>query len=88
MIHRRDDILVEDMPPRRIFELTGPPTGCDVVESLAAAAARAPRSQYDFVDTVEARQSAEDLAVTQMMRIHTLEARARTDTVEDADSSC
>nr|GEW65495.1 hypothetical protein [Tanacetum cinerariifolium] len=34
------------------------------------------------------RQSAEDLAVTQMMRIHALEARARTDTVEDADSSC
>nr|GEV16523.1 putative reverse transcriptase domain-containing protein [Tanacetum cinerariifolium] len=33
-------------------------------------------------------QSAEDLAVTHMMRIHTLEARARTDTVEDADSSC
>nr|GEV83121.1 reverse transcriptase domain-containing protein [Tanacetum cinerariifolium] len=33
------------------------------------------------------RQSAEDLAVTQMMRIHTLEARARTDTVEDVDSS-
>nr|GEU48876.1 hypothetical protein [Tanacetum cinerariifolium] len=34
------------------------------------------------------RQSAEDLAVTQMMRIHALEARARTDTVEDADNSC
>nr|GFB74355.1 hypothetical protein [Tanacetum cinerariifolium] len=34
------------------------------------------------------RQSAEDLAVTQMMRIHALEARARTDTVEDASSSC
>nr|GEY92256.1 hypothetical protein [Tanacetum cinerariifolium] len=33
------------------------------------------------------RQSAEDLTVTQMMRIHTLEARARTDTVEDTDSS-
>nr|GEW25672.1 putative reverse transcriptase domain-containing protein [Tanacetum cinerariifolium] len=33
------------------------------------------------------RQSAEDLAVTQMMRIHTLEAKARTDTVEDAGSS-
>nr|GEV64325.1 putative reverse transcriptase domain-containing protein [Tanacetum cinerariifolium] len=32
-------------------------------------------------------QSAEDLAVTQMMRIHGLEARARTDTVEDASSS-
>nr|GEV33845.1 hypothetical protein [Tanacetum cinerariifolium] len=34
------------------------------------------------------RQSAEDLAVTQMMRIHALEARARTDMVEDASSSC
>nr|GEV55282.1 putative reverse transcriptase domain-containing protein [Tanacetum cinerariifolium] len=33
------------------------------------------------------RQSAEDLAVTQRMRIHTLEARTRTDTVEDAGSS-
>nr|GFB03469.1 hypothetical protein [Tanacetum cinerariifolium] len=56
MIHRRDDILVEDIPPRRIFALTGPPPGCDVAKSLAAAAARAPRSQYDFVDTVEAGQ--------------------------------
>nr|GFB99323.1 hypothetical protein [Tanacetum cinerariifolium] len=33
------------------------------------------------------RQSTEDLAVTQMMHIHTLEARARTDTVKDAGSS-
>nr|GEU81420.1 hypothetical protein [Tanacetum cinerariifolium] len=33
------------------------------------------------------RQSAEDLAVTQMMCIHALEAKARTDTVEDADIS-
>nr|GEZ59935.1 putative reverse transcriptase domain-containing protein [Tanacetum cinerariifolium] len=32
-------------------------------------------------------QSAEDLAVTQMMLIHTIEARARPDTVEDANSS-
>nr|GFB36990.1 hypothetical protein [Tanacetum cinerariifolium] len=37
---------------------------------------------------LQERQSIEDLAVTQMMHIHTLEARARTDTVEDADSSC
>nr|GEY42434.1 hypothetical protein [Tanacetum cinerariifolium] len=186
MIHRKDEILEENMPPRRRFALTGSPPGCDVAESSAAAAARAPRSQYDFVDTVKAgqglirspghdtrtisraadraedasyvralqnserrmmtsieevnlrvsyqaqrsddclrdraaggtqaylsseaqnrellarlemlethmsriewqRQSAEDLAVTQMMRIHTLEARACTDTVEDADSSC
>nr|GEY58518.1 reverse transcriptase domain-containing protein [Tanacetum cinerariifolium] len=167
MIRRTDDILKEDMPPWRRFTLTGPPPGCDVAES-SAAAARAPRSQYNFVDTVEAghglirspghytwtiardadraedvgyvralkasehmimtsieevnlrvsyqtqvrrqesanfytqlldaqtdrrdirleidvRQSAEDLAVTQLMRIHTLEARARADTVEDAD---
>nr|GEX75975.1 hypothetical protein [Tanacetum cinerariifolium] len=33
-------------------------------------------------------QSAEDLAVTQMMCIHALKARARTNTVEDARSSC
>nr|GEV68962.1 hypothetical protein [Tanacetum cinerariifolium] len=33
-------------------------------------------------------QSAEDHAVTKMMRIHTLEARARTDTVEDTGSCC
>nr|GFD34799.1 hypothetical protein [Tanacetum cinerariifolium] len=41
MIHMRDDILEEDMPPRRRFALTGSPPG-------------APRSQYDFVDIVEA----------------------------------
>nr|GEY76482.1 putative reverse transcriptase domain-containing protein [Tanacetum cinerariifolium] len=56
MIHRKNDILEEDMPPRRRFVLTGSPPGCDVAESSAAAAARAPRSQYDFVDTVEAGQ--------------------------------
>nr|GEU76106.1 putative reverse transcriptase domain-containing protein [Tanacetum cinerariifolium] len=186
MIHRRDDILEEDMPPRRRFTLTGSPPRCDVAESFAAAA-RAPRSQYKFVDIVKAghglmyspshdtqtitraadkvedvrrqesvnfytqlldaqtdrkdirleidvvrgqriayetelqevhqaylgseaqnrallarletlethmsrtewqRQSAKDLAVTQMMRIYTLEARARTDTMDDANSSC
>nr|GEX06136.1 soluble inorganic pyrophosphatase 4 [Tanacetum cinerariifolium] len=172
MIRRRNDILEEDMPPRRRFSFTAPPPGCDIAENYVAAA-RAPRSQYNFVDTVEAehglirspgydaqtiaraadraddvgytdrrdirleidivrgqrtayeielqevhkaylsfkarnrallarietlkthmshmewqRQSAEDPAVTQMMRIHALEARARTDTVEDASSSC
>ncbi|GJW46191.1 hypothetical protein Tco_0077837, partial [Tanacetum coccineum] len=34
------------------------------------------------------RQSAEDLAVRQMMCIHVLEARAQIDTVEDTGSSC
>nr|GEZ07191.1 hypothetical protein [Tanacetum cinerariifolium] len=186
MIHRRDDILEEDMPPQRRFTLTGSPPRRDVAES-SAAAARAPRisiillillrqdmvskrrmmtsieevnlrvsyqaqvrmqksanfytqlldAQTDRRDirleidvvkgqrttyetelqevhqaylsseaqnrallarleTLEThmsrmewqRQSAEDLVVTQMMRIHTVEARARTDTVEDANSSC
>ncbi|GJW38019.1 hypothetical protein Tco_0060939 [Tanacetum coccineum] len=54
MIRMRDDILEEDMPPRRRFVLTTPLPGCDVVESSAAA--RAPRRQYNFVDTVEAGQ--------------------------------
>nr|GFA26513.1 hypothetical protein [Tanacetum cinerariifolium] len=52
MIHMRDDIPKEDMPPLKRFVFTAPPPGCDVAESSAAA--KAPRSQYDFVDTVEA----------------------------------
>nr|GEW98819.1 hypothetical protein [Tanacetum cinerariifolium] len=55
MICMRDDLPEEDMPPRRRFVLTCPPLGCDVAES-SAAAARAPRCQYDFVDTVDAGQ--------------------------------
>ncbi|GKE58805.1 hypothetical protein Tco_1497990 [Tanacetum coccineum] len=43
------------MPPQRRFVLTSLPLGCDVAES-SAAAARAPRRQYDFVDIVEAGQ--------------------------------
>nr|GEY13858.1 putative reverse transcriptase domain-containing protein [Tanacetum cinerariifolium] len=176
--------ISEDMPPRRRFVLTAPPPGCDVAESSAATAARAPREDVGYVRALQAsehrmmtsieevnlrvsyqaqvrrqdsanfytqlldaqtdrrdirleidvvrvqrttyetelqevhqaylssearnrallarletlethmsriewqRQSAEDLAVTQMMCIHTLEARAHTNTVEDADSSC
>ncbi|GKE14067.1 hypothetical protein Tco_1421644, partial [Tanacetum coccineum] len=56
MIRMRDDIFEEDMPPRRRFVLTAPPLGCDVAESSNAAAARAPRRRYDFVDVVEAGQ--------------------------------
>nr|GEU99809.1 reverse transcriptase domain-containing protein [Tanacetum cinerariifolium] len=174
MIHRRDDIFKEDMPPQRRFSFTTLPLGCDIVESYVTT--KAPKGQYDFVDTVEAGQSLiyspghdartiaraadrakdvgyvralqaserrmmtsieevnlrvsyqaqvrrqegkyfytqlydaqtdrrdirleidlvrewqcqsdEDLVVTQMMRIHALEARAQTDMMEDADSSC
>nr|GFC91177.1 hypothetical protein [Tanacetum cinerariifolium] len=50
----RDDIPEEDMPPQRRFAFTTPSPGCDVAESSAAAASQAPRSQYDFVNTVEA----------------------------------
>ncbi|GJV43954.1 hypothetical protein Tco_1428490 [Tanacetum coccineum] len=53
MIRMIDDIPEEDMPPHRRFVLTAPPPGCDVVKSSATTAARAPRGQYDFVDTVE-----------------------------------
>ncbi|GKE99298.1 hypothetical protein Tco_0022649 [Tanacetum coccineum] len=185
MIRMRDDILEEDMPPRRRFVLIAPPPGRDIAKSFAAVAARPPGGQYDFVDIVEAGQglirspghdartivraayraedvgyvralqasehmmmtyieevnlrvsyqaqvhmresedfytqlhdaqtdrkdirlkidvvrgqrtayqielhecqSAEDRAVRQMMRTQVLEARARIDTVEDADSSC
>ncbi|GKF83465.1 hypothetical protein Tco_0245121, partial [Tanacetum coccineum] len=56
MIRMRDDILEEDMPPQRRFVLTAPLPGCDVAESFVVAAARPPRGQYDFVDTVEAGQ--------------------------------
>ncbi|GJS02704.1 putative reverse transcriptase domain-containing protein [Tanacetum coccineum] len=56
MIRMRDDIPEEGMPPRRRFVLTAPPLGCDVAESSAPAAARLPKGQYDFVDTVEAGQ--------------------------------
>nr|GEU76471.1 reverse transcriptase domain-containing protein [Tanacetum cinerariifolium] len=59
-----------------IFDETPPPSETSPLED-------------DEVDEGEAikRQSAEDLTVTQMMRIYTLEARARTDTVKDANSS-
>nr|GEW93982.1 reverse transcriptase domain-containing protein [Tanacetum cinerariifolium] len=57
MIRRKDDILEEDMPPQRRFAFTAPPPRCDIAESSATAAARAPRSQYDFVDIVEAGHS-------------------------------
>nr|GEV42341.1 hypothetical protein [Tanacetum cinerariifolium] len=57
MIRRRDDIPEEDKPPQRRFAFTAPPPGCDIAKSSAAA--RAPRSQYDFVDTVEAGQAAD-----------------------------
>nr|GEZ97606.1 hypothetical protein [Tanacetum cinerariifolium] len=122
MIHRRDDILEEDMPPRRRFALTGSPPGCDVAErhglicspghdtrTIARAADKAEdevhqaylsskaqnRALLARLETLEThmsrmewqRQSAEDLAVTQMMRIHTLEARARTDTDDASQSS-
>ncbi|GJR63412.1 putative reverse transcriptase domain-containing protein [Tanacetum coccineum] len=55
MIHMRDDIPEEDIPPQRRFLLTAPPPGCDVAKN-STAAARPPRGQYDFVDTVKTGQ--------------------------------
>nr|GEY74761.1 reverse transcriptase domain-containing protein [Tanacetum cinerariifolium] len=188
MICMRNDILEEDMPPRRRFVLTAPPPGCDVedpshdartiartadraeevgyVRALQASkhmmmtsieevnlrisyqaqvrrqeseefytqlhdarsnhsdirieidVVRGQRTAYETelhevrqaylsseaqngallvrIETLEThisrmewqRQSAKELAVIQMMRIHELEARAQIDTVEDTDSSC
>nr|GEW14172.1 reverse transcriptase domain-containing protein [Tanacetum cinerariifolium] len=56
MIHRKDDILEEDMPPRRRFALTGSSPGCDVAESSAAAAARAPRKDASYVRALQAAE--------------------------------
>nr|GFC92068.1 hypothetical protein [Tanacetum cinerariifolium] len=69
MIHRKDDILKEDMPPRRRFALIGSPPGCDVVESSVAAAARAPRSQ-DIrleIDVVRCQRTAYE---TELQEVH------------------
>nr|GEV87440.1 putative reverse transcriptase domain-containing protein [Tanacetum cinerariifolium] len=52
-----DDISKEDIPHRRRFVLTAPLPGCDVAEiSVVAAATRAPRSQYNFIDTASERR--------------------------------
>ncbi|GJT14258.1 hypothetical protein Tco_0861300 [Tanacetum coccineum] len=69
MIHMREDIPEEDQPPRRRFVLTAPPPVCHVAESLAAAA-RAPRGQYDFVDAVEARQASERRMMTSIEEVN------------------
>nr|GEZ04950.1 hypothetical protein [Tanacetum cinerariifolium] len=55
MIRMRDEILKEDMPPRRRFVLIAPQPRCDVGESSVVAAI-APRSQYNFINIVEAGQ--------------------------------
>nr|GEV67596.1 putative reverse transcriptase domain-containing protein [Tanacetum cinerariifolium] len=47
MIYRRDDILEEDMPPRRRFVFTALLRGCAVAKSYATA--RAPREDVGFV---------------------------------------
>nr|GEV13333.1 hypothetical protein [Tanacetum cinerariifolium] len=54
--HRRARISVRPQTPMRRFVFTASAHGCDVAESSVVAAARAPRGQYDFFDTVEAGQ--------------------------------
>ncbi|GKF22220.1 hypothetical protein Tco_0074542, partial [Tanacetum coccineum] len=76
MIRMRYGIPEEDMPPRRRFVLTAPPPGCEVAKSCAAAA-RAPRGQYDFVDTVEAGQG--------LIRSHGHDARTITRAADRAE---
>nr|GEU46383.1 reverse transcriptase domain-containing protein [Tanacetum cinerariifolium] len=70
MIRMRDNIPEEDMPPQRRVIFTAPQPGCDIVESFAAAIARAPRSQYDFVYIVEAGQASEQRIMTSIKDVN------------------
>nr|GEW00459.1 reverse transcriptase domain-containing protein [Tanacetum cinerariifolium] len=120
MIHKRDDIPEEDMPPQRRFAFITPYLVLVMMLRLllelltehrmlvmlelymllslhdAQTDRRDIRLEIDVVrgqrttyeTELQKRQSAENLAVTQMMCIHTLEARARTNMVEDVGSSC
>ncbi|GJY66769.1 hypothetical protein Tco_0469007 [Tanacetum coccineum] len=56
MIRMKDDILRRNIATSRRFVLTAPSPSCDIAESSVAAAARASRDQYDFVDAVGTRQ--------------------------------
>ncbi|GJZ52215.1 putative reverse transcriptase domain-containing protein, partial [Tanacetum coccineum] len=77
MIRMRDDIPEEDMPPWRRFVLTAPPPGCDVAESSAAVAAKAPRAADRVKDVgyVRALQASEHRMMTSIEKLHD----ARTD---------
>ncbi|GJV91402.1 hypothetical protein Tco_1539215 [Tanacetum coccineum] len=72
MIRMREDILEEDQPPQRRFLLTAPPPGYDVAESLAAAAARAPRAadRAEDVGYVRALQASERRMMTSMEEVN------------------
>ncbi|GKB47646.1 hypothetical protein Tco_0898399, partial [Tanacetum coccineum] len=54
MICMRDDIPKEDMPPQNRFVLTASPPRCDIAESFADAAARAPKaSEHRMMTSIE-----------------------------------
>nr|GFC86029.1 hypothetical protein [Tanacetum cinerariifolium] len=65
---------------------------CDFVDTVEAGQGLIRSPGHDGGTIARAANRAEDvgydLTVTQMMRIHTLKARARIDTVEDTSSSC
>nr|GEZ00453.1 zinc finger CCCH domain-containing protein 25 [Tanacetum cinerariifolium] len=73
MIHRRDYIPKENIPPRRRFAFTAPPPGRDVVES-SAATTRAPRSQAadkaEDVGYVRALQTSEHRMMTSIEEVN------------------
>nr|GEW91468.1 putative reverse transcriptase domain-containing protein [Tanacetum cinerariifolium] len=87
MICIRDDIPEEDMPPQRRFMRQS------LVRSLghdARPIAKAADTVDDvgYVDALHASEHRMMTSIEEMMRIYALEARAQTDTVEDAGSSC
>ncbi|GKE78031.1 hypothetical protein Tco_1544151 [Tanacetum coccineum] len=72
MIHMRDDIPEEDMPPQRRFVLTTPLPRCDVAESSAATTARAPRAadRAEGVGYVRALQTSEHRMMTSIEEVN------------------
>ncbi|GJT74075.1 putative reverse transcriptase domain-containing protein [Tanacetum coccineum] len=71
MIRMRDDILEEDIPPRRRFVPDAPLPRCDVAES-SIAAARAPRAadRVEDVGYVRALQASEHRMMTSIEELH------------------
>ncbi|GKC93549.1 hypothetical protein Tco_1158991, partial [Tanacetum coccineum] len=72
MIRISDDILEEDMSPRRRFVLTAPPPRCDVAESSIAAAARPPRAanRAENVGYVRALQASKHRMMTSIEEVN------------------
>nr|GEU72283.1 putative reverse transcriptase domain-containing protein [Tanacetum cinerariifolium] len=71
MIRMRYDIPKEDMPPQRRFILTAPLPRCDVAESSADAAARAPKVNLRISYQAQVRRQESKYFYTQLLDAQT-----------------